>query len=197
MRALQYLNKFHRFSKYELPLFGDTLLFLRWESKHDLRMEFRSHIFAKTKNSLFNNYLEICSAIRPPIMRKDRTGILATALLGVDTENSNFLSGGVQYSSARLAEIINTIKTPEAMRMVLFGGELTYFLATIENLWVYLYLSASMGMTSSDIVDDLNFILESDFEGITKWRLKAEPTPDLIHYFLEEHKLALGSTKSD
>ena len=196
MKTIQYLSKYHRFLKHQRRLYGDTLLFLRWESKNYLRMEFRSYRFAQTKNMMFAQHYELCSSIQPLIMRKDKTGILATALVGVDGGYSSFLSGGLHYSSERLVEIIDMIKSPEALRMVLFGGELTFFLASIENIWVYLYLSASMGMSTSDIADDLNAILKSDFEGISKWRLKGGPTEEVIHYFLEEHEQVLHSANT-
>lgn len=196
MQTMQYLNKFHRFSKYEMSMFDDTQLYLKWESKDELRMEFRSLTFARIKSGLFAQYNEVCSAIRPFIMRKSSVGILSTAVVGFDNNKAKFSSGGVSYTSEGLVETINKINSPEALRTVLFGGELTYFLATIESIYVYLFLSAGMSMTASEIAEDLKAILDSDFEGFTPWHLKSDPTLELIHYFLAQYQVASDALKS-
>ncbi|MAP94195.1 MAG: hypothetical protein CMK07_04515 [Ponticaulis sp.] len=123
-------------------------------------------------------------------MGNDRKGILATALVGVNTQQEWLSSGGIEMGFAQFEQLVKEISCPLKLQKALFGGRLTYFLSTIESLWVYLYLSFEAEQSLTAIAKNVDRIVSDNFDGLRPWHLKKMPSESVIELFRVKYENA-------
>lgn len=109
-------------------------------------------------------------------LKKDNTGTLAMASVGVVYRDNNWwlVSAGIEVLLSRLLAIFAHLQSPSRVKRFLFDGEFYHFLAAIEGVWVYLFLSFEAGEDSKSVFDRL-----SDHRLLSTWRLK-QPLSEVV-----------------
>lgn len=142
-----------------------------WESDRDCYVYLKSARFSRVMNAMFQNAEFSFSEYKGRKLRKDTTGTLAMALIGLEDLKGeiSLASGGKQVSIPAFVDFVDNLNGPSNVKHELFGGELERFLAPIEGVWVYLYLAVEEGLTPNEILDS---IASEDPETTESWRLK-------------------------
>lgn len=150
------------------PKFSDVMFSIFSDSKGNYDYESKAHQYMARK------------------LRKDRTGNLAMGLLNYKSNDSlgELSNGGISISVQEFSKLINNIDSVSKLYKSLYFSSLNNLVATIEGVWVYIYLCYEAGMQADDILlslmknevskDQMNCVLKKDID------------LEMIHIFLRQ-----------
>ena len=116
-------------------------------------------------------------------LRRDESGTLAFAgFYASEWNDDKMLSGGVNYTRARLEEELSNIESPLELAASLFHGDLGRFLVVVEGAWVLLFLLAKSGLSRDEFCGVAFEFLSDSKSSALSGRL---PTCEALIKFLE------------
>lgn len=138
--------------------------------------------FANFMATLSSDYRSHMVAYKSRKLRNDFSGTLAFALVAATLSNSEvILRSGVDLRVAEFAEIAAAVDNPLALRELLFVGRWSKFVASVETVWAYLFLSFDSGLSQVEVLEQL--IGSPDL--VSRWRLKAPVDVGLVRIGFE------------
>ena len=178
-------------------LFADYEVIIKQDKKVDseIYIYINSERFSRIMFSMFSdmkgnyNYDSLAHEYSPRVLRKDTSGNLAMGMVALLENDSlgEFSNGGVNIAIQEFSEIVNNIDSAAKLYQKLYFSPLNNLVATLEGIWVYIYMSYEAGISVSDILlslknkevtnNQLSSVLDKDIdEDILNefWRIKKE-----------------------
>ncbi len=177
----------------EKHLFDDYIIVFKLDDEFNegIYIYLNSVRFSKIMDLMFNdhtnkyNYMSLAHQYLPRKLRKDKSGNLAMGLVGFSEEKpyGEINNGGESIKTDSLSEIIKSMNSKSMLLQHLYHSPFNSLVATIEGVWVYIYLSFEAGLTVKDI------LLSLSINEVTTEQMSCVLKQDIDREVLEEFEI--------